>query len=167
MLDKWTIDNPTKWKTYLTNSGRIPSAQKQGIIPGVAPLHIAKVKYHKICISQGNSQNTTLLSTFFSTKGVLPAPLPVVATGKSTHIVENHFTAKPLAMQKLNFWTYNNCFLELLLALLLGHWFEIIALYYVKSISTEISASRQDRRVLQKSKIIRIEFLSKWGMLDF
>ena len=31
---------------------------------------------------------------------------------------------------------------------------------------TEISASRQDRRVLQKSKIIRIEFLSKWGMLQ-
>ena len=116
MLDKWTIDNPTKWKTYLTNSGRIPSAQKQGIIPGVGPLHIAKVKYYKICISQGNSQNTTLLSTSFSTKGVLPAPLPVVATGKSTPIVENHFTAKPLAMQKLSFWTYNNCFLELLLA---------------------------------------------------
>ena len=35
--------------------------------------------------------------------------------------------------------------------LLLGHWkFEIMALYYVKSILTEISASRQDRRVLQK-----------------
>jgi len=41
-----------------------------------------------------------------------------------------------------------------------------MALYYVKSILTEISASRQDRRVLQKSKIIRIEFLSKWGMLQ-
>ena len=41
-----------------------------------------------------------------------------------------------------------------------------VALYYVKSILTEISASRQDRRVLQKSKIIRIEFLSKWGMLQ-
>ena len=52
------------------------------------------------------------------------------------------------------------------LALLLGHWYEIMALYYVKSILTEISASRQDRRVLQKSKIIRIEFLSKWGMLQ-
>ena len=51
-------------------------------------------------------------------------------------------------------------------ALLLGHWYEIMALYYVKSILTEISASRQDRRVLQKSKIIRIEFLSKWGMLQ-
>ena len=45
-------------------------------------------------------------------------------------------------------------------ALLLGHWYEIMALYYVKSILTEISASRQDRRVLQKSKIIRIKFLS-------
>ena len=44
------------------------------------------------------------------------------------------------------------------LTLLLGHWYEIMALYYVKSILTEISASRQDRRVLQKSKIIRIEF---------
>ena len=50
--------------------------------------------------------------------------------------------------------------------LLLGHWYEIMALYYVKSILTEISASRQDRRVLQKSKIIKIEFLSKWGMLQ-
>jgi len=50
--------------------------------------------------------------------------------------------------------------------LLLGHWYEIMALYNVKSILTEISASRQDRRVLQKSKIIRIEFLSKWGMLQ-
>ena len=52
------------------------------------------------------------------------------------------------------------------LSLLLRHWYEIIALYYVKSILTEISASRQDRRVLQKNKIIRIEFLSKWGMLQ-
>ena len=52
------------------------------------------------------------------------------------------------------------------LTLLLGHWYEIMALYYVKSILTDISASRQDRRVLQKSKIIRIEFLSKWGMLQ-
>ena len=51
-------------------------------------------------------------------------------------------------------------------ALLLGHWYEIMALYYVKSILTDISASRQDKRVLQKSKIIRIEFLSKWGMLQ-
>ena len=51
-------------------------------------------------------------------------------------------------------------------SLLLWHWYEILALYYVKSILTEISASRQDRRVLQKSKIIRIEFLSKWGMLQ-
>ena len=32
--------------------------------------------------------------------------------------------------------------------LLLRHWYEIMALYYVKSILTEISASRQDRRVL-------------------
>ena len=51
-------------------------------------------------------------------------------------------------------------------ALLLRHWYEIMALYYVKSILTEISASRQDRRVLQKSKIIRIKFLSIWGMLQ-
>ena len=47
-----------------------------------------------------------------------------------------------------------------------GHWYEIMALYYVKSFLTEISASRQDRRVLQKSKIIRIKFLSIWGMLQ-
>ena len=51
-------------------------------------------------------------------------------------------------------------------ALLLRHWYEIRALYYVKSILTEISASRQDRKVLQKSKIIRIKFLSIWGMLQ-
>ena len=55
---------------------------------------------------------------------------------------------------------------ENMVTLLLGHWYEIMALYYVKSILTEISASRPDRRVLQKSKIIRIEFLSKWGMLQ-
>ena len=52
------------------------------------------------------------------------------------------------------------------LALLLRHWYEIMALYYVKSVLTEISASRQDRRVLQKSKIIKIKFLSIWGMLQ-
>ena len=50
--------------------------------------------------------------------------------------------------------------------LLLRHWYEIMALYYVKSVLTEISASRQDRRVLQNSKIIRIKFLSIWGMLQ-
>ena len=50
--------------------------------------------------------------------------------------------------------------------LLLGHWYEIMALYNVKSILTEISPSRQDRRVLQKSKIIRIKFLSQWSMLQ-
>ena len=53
-----------------------------------------------------------------------------------------------------------------LISLLLGHWYEIMALYYVKSILTEISASIQDRRVLQKCKIIRIKFLSIWGMLQ-
>ena len=52
------------------------------------------------------------------------------------------------------------------MTLLLRHWYEIMALYYVKLVLTEISALRQDRRVLQKSKIIRIEFLSKWGMLQ-
>ena len=50
--------------------------------------------------------------------------------------------------------------------LLLGHWYEIMALYYVKPILTEISAARQDSRVLQRSKIIRIKFLSIWGMLQ-
>ena len=55
---------------------------------------------------------------------------------------------------------------EVPISLLLRHWYEIMALYYVKSILTEISASIQDRRVRQKSKIIRIEFLSKWGMLQ-
>ena len=51
-------------------------------------------------------------------------------------------------------------------SLLLRHWYEIRALYYVKTVLTEISASRQDRRVLQKSKILRIKFLSIWGMLQ-
>ena len=51
-------------------------------------------------------------------------------------------------------------------SLLLGHWYEIMALHYVKSILTETSAFRQDRRVLQKSKIVRIKFLSIWGMLQ-
>ena len=46
-------------------------------------------------------------------------------------------------------------------SLLLGHWYEIMALYYVKSILTEIST--QDRRVLQKNKVIEIKFLSIWG----
>ena len=40
--------------------------------------------------------------------------------------------------------------IEVCRPLLLRHWYEIMALYYVKSILTEISASRQDRRVLQK-----------------
>ena len=43
---------------------------------------------------------------------------------------------------------------------------EIMSLYYVKSILTEISASRQDKMVLQKSKVIRIKFLSIWSMLQ-
>ena len=51
-------------------------------------------------------------------------------------------------------------------SLLLRRWYEIMALYYVESILTEISASRQERRVLQKSKIIRIKFLGIWGMLQ-
>ena len=51
-------------------------------------------------------------------------------------------------------------------SLLLRHWYEIMALYYVKLILTEISALRQDRRVLQKNKIIGIKFLSIWGMLQ-
>ena len=50
--------------------------------------------------------------------------------------------------------------------MLLRHWYEIMALYYVTSILTEISAPGQDRRVLQKSKIIRIKFLSIWDMLQ-
>ena len=72
-------------------------------------------------------------------------------------------------MTKSHFWPNRPIVREHVknvLALLLGHWYEIMALYYVKSILTEISASRQDRSVLQKSKIIRIKFLSKWGMLQ-
>ena len=40
----------------------------------------------------------------------------------------------------------------ILIPLLLRHWYELMALDYVKSILTEISASRQDRRVLQKKQ---------------
>ena len=73
-------------------------------------------------------------------------------------------------------WTLDKCrkVISLLLqmrsiftpTLLLRHWYEIMALYYVKWILTDILASRQDRRVLQKRKIIRIKFLSIWGMLQ-
>ena len=45
-------------------------------------------------------------------------------------------------------------------------WYEIIALYNIRYILTDFSASRQDKRVLRKSKIIRIKFLSWWGMLE-
>ena len=69
-------------------------------------------------------------------------------------------------VEKIVTQKYCNLFWVVSIPLLLRHWYEIMALYYVKSILTEISASRQDRRVLQKSKIIRIEFLSKWGMLQ-
>ena len=71
------------------------------------------------------------------------------------YLSRSHIVAKQSLNRDSSLWS-----------LLLGHWYEIMALYYVKSILTEISASRQDRRVLQKSKIIRIEFLSKWGMLQ-
>ena len=47
--------------------------------------------------------------------------------------------------------------------LLLRRWYEIMALYNVKSILTEILASRQDKRVLQKSKVIRIKFFEHMG----
>ena len=49
------------------------------------------------------------------------------------------------------------------ISLLIRHWYEIMSLYYVKSILTEISASRQDKKVLQKSKVIRINFFEHMG----
>ena len=48
------------------------------------------------------------------------------------------------------------------MTLLFRRWYEIISLNYMKSILTD---SRQDKRVLWKSKIIRIKFLRIWGML--
>ena len=48
-------------------------------------------------------------------------------------------------------------------SLLLGHWYEIMALYYVKSILTEISASRQDRKVLQKKQNHQIQISEHIG----
>ena len=75
--------------------------------------------------------------------------------------------AKPFKLLTLNTFIANKEKYTINMGpLLLRHWYEIMALYYVKSILTEISASRQDRRVLQKSKIIRIKFLSIWGMLQ-
>ena len=52
---------------------------------------------------------------------------------------------------KCNSWHSSPSATFLPISLLLGHWYEIMALYYVKSILTEISASRQDGRVLQKA----------------
>ena len=49
------------------------------------------------------------------------------------------------------------------ITLLLGHWYEIMALYYVKSIFTEISASRQDRKVLQKKQNHQIQISEHIG----
>ena len=51
------------------------------------------------------------------------------------------------------------------LALLLRDWYEITALYNVELLSTYFLTSRQYKRVLYKSKTIRI-FLIKWGMLE-
>ena len=48
-------------------------------------------------------------------------------------------------------------------SLLLRRWYEIMALYNVKSILTEISPSREDKRVLQKSKVKRIKFFEHMG----
>ena len=68
----------------------------------------------------------------------------------------------------LHFWfTYSvSRALPFIVALLLGHWYEIMSLYYVKSILTEISASREDKRVLQKSKVIRIKLFEHMGLAD-
>ena len=46
------------------------------------------------------------------------------------------------------------------------NWYEIIGLYYIKSILTDFSASRQDKGFYKKNKIIRIKFLIRWSMLD-
>ena len=89
-----------------------------------------------------------MFSTMFSER----IPYDVKGYEKALKSLESHLKKLPKTKDSVS--------------LLLGHWYEIMALYYVKSILTEISASRQDRRVLQKSKIIRIEFLSKWGMLQ-
>ena len=98
-----------------------------------------------------------------STRDQRPGQTP----GKNTNQCQNDCLA-------MDTWQHNSWFttwstytvFSLSLLLKCWTWYEIMALYYVKSILIEISASRQDRRVLQKSKIIRIEFLSKWGMLQ-
>ena len=88
-------------------------------------------------------EGRTVVSVVFSIRCTI---LPALASEfQNIHIFEKFFKYIPL---------------------LLRRWYEIMTLYYVKSIITDTSASRQDRRVLQKSKIIRIEFLSKCGMLQ-
>ena len=44
--------------------------------------------------------------------------------------------------------------------LLLRNWYEIIALYNIKSVLTDFSASRQDKKIVKKNTIIRIKFLA-------
>ena len=69
------------------------------------------------------------------------------------NICTRHWTAGRTFPEILpaSFWTGRHNFLTPL-PLLLRHWYETMAFYYVKSILTEISASRQDRRVLQKKQ---------------
>ena len=43
---------------------------------------------------------------------------------------------------------------------------ELLKIYIERLNSTLFSVSRQERMVLQKSKIIRIKFLGRWGMLE-
>ena len=115
-------------------------------------------------MKQQKIDQTTIKSTNRSQLNIL---LPVdhyLQVAASSHSLRKYFilTLLPLLQVERNFFSLKGADVTLLL----GHWYEIMALYYVKSILTQISASRQDRRVLQKSKIIRIEFLSKWGMLQ-
>ena len=87
--------------------------------------------------------------------------------GKNTNQCQNDCLA-------MDTWQHNSWFttwstytvFSLSLLLKCWTWYEIMALYYVKSILIEISASRQDRRVPHKSEIIRIKFLSIRGVLE-
>ena len=85
-------------------------------------------------------EGRTVVSVVFSIRCTI---LPALASEfQNIHICEKFFKYIPL---------------------LLRRWYEIMALFYVKAILTEISASRQDKRVLQKSKVIRIKFFEHMG----
>ena len=148
-------DNPTRPKILHPQHARPPPHPHH--LSGEPSSLFKTCSRSKVQVIQNSVTMHTLLgyqsrvSTIRSQVGVLK---------QIVNMEQQIFAAAPPS--SISFWIV----LADYMPLLLGHWYEIMTLYYVKSILTDISASRQDRRVLQKSKIIRIEFLSKWGMLQ-